>query len=412
MKLLVLMRHAPYPPNSGARIRLQEQLRYLSKRHDVTAVFFTEPDEVNLSPRVLEGLCRRSVPITHVRKIRPADLALSRGAPWPLHWYGTVEMDRALRDLDPRSFDAVIVDTLYMTIYRHLFPPRVVLQEHNIESRFSRQYAQHRPTCAVSSGDGRDRAFWSAMAMLMERYEDRIWPEFPLRVTVSEQERAEIDRRCASGRTVVVENGADVRGPRVRTELGPRTILFTGALDSFPNMDAAFYLAKRIMPAVWARGPDIRLLIAGRRPDPAFGALPSDPRLQIVADPSDMRAVAAQASVSVVPLRIGAGTRLKILQALAWGLPVVATQLGAAGLALRDGDHLVIRDDPDTFADALVDLLSNAQAWRRLSETGRAVVEQRYGWESLVERFEAELCRLVSGATFASNADHHVQTDR
>jgi glycosyltransferase involved in cell wall biosynthesis len=402
MRLLVVMPHAPYPANSGARIRLQEELRYLSRRHDVTAVFFTEPDERKPPPSLLLGLCHRSVPVAHVRRIRPADLALSRGAPWPLRRYGTVEMDRALRGINSRSFDAVIVDTLYMTLYRGLFPRCAVLQEHNIESQIARQYAQRRPASAVPSSNGRDRAFWGAVSMLMERYEDRTWAQFPLRVAVSELEKAEIDRRCASGRTVVVENGVDVRPPCVRDELGSRVILFMGALDSFPNVDAAFYLAKRIMPAVWGRGPDIRLVIAGRHPDPALAVLRVDPRIQIVADPDDMRAVAARASVSAAPLRIGAGTRLKILQALAWGLPVVSTQLGCAGLGLTDGEHLVIRDDPDAFADALANLLSNGVMWRRLSQAGRAVVEQRNAWEPLLERFEAELYRLVSGFAPAS----------
>jgi glycosyltransferase involved in cell wall biosynthesis len=170
-----------------------------------------------------------------------------------------------------------------------------------------------------------------------------------------------------------------------------------GALDYFPNVDAAFHLVNTIMPAVWARGPDIRLIIAGRHPDPSLSSLLADPRVQMVANPEDMRSVAAQASVSAVPLRNGAGTRVKILQSLAWGLPVISTQLGCAGLSLTDGEGLVIRDDPEAFAEAVVRSLTDAGLWRRLSSAGRALVEQRYGWEPLLERFEAELYRFVDG---------------
>jgi glycosyltransferase involved in cell wall biosynthesis len=397
MKLLMITAQAPYPPNSGARIRVWEELRYLSRRHDLTAVFFREPgteDSHSLSP--LDGLCRRTVPVPHPQQMTPDDLALSRGAPWPLRWYGAVDMYRALQDVRPWRFDAVIVDQLYMTLYRELFPGRTILQEHNIESHLARQFMQ--PPRADAPPEQRPRRIvWRAAAVQMEAYENRTWPKFPLRVTVSESDKAEIDQRCAVGRTIVVENGADVTAPVVRDDLGARTILFMGALDYFPNVDAAFHLVNTIMPAVWARGPDIRLIIAGRHPDPSLSSLLGDPRVQMVANPEDMRTVAARASVSTVPLRNGAGTRVKILESLAWGLPVISTQLGCANLALTDGEGLVIRDDPEAFAEAVVRSLTDAGLWRRLSSAGRACVEQRYGWEPLLERFEAELYRFVDG---------------
>lgn len=401
MKLLMVAASSPYPPTSGAGIRRWQELCHLARRHDVTAVFYQGPDAPQ-AQSCLTDLCR-TVPVPHPRRLAGDDLAISRGAPWPLRWYGTAGMARALREVRPETFDAVIVDSLYMTLYRDLFVAHGILQEHNIESQLARQFAQRRPGAPPPHGS-EDPMLWRAVALQMEAYEDRTWPAFQLRVTVSAADKAVIDQRCAVGRTVVVENGADVTAPVVRDELGPRTVLFVGALDYYPNVDAAFYLVNTIMPAVWARGPDIRLIIAGRYPDPALSALPRDPRIQLVATPIDMRAVAAQASVSVVPLRVGGGTRLKVLDSLAWGLPVVSTGLGCAGLAFTDGEHVVIRDRPDAFAEAVVGLLSDAVVWRRLSEAGRARVERRYRWELLCEQFEAELDRLVQAPGESINA--------
>jgi len=393
MRLLMVTASSPYPPISGAGIRRWEELRYLARRHDVTAVFYQGGDAAQ-GQSCLNGLCR-TVAVPHPRRLAEDDLAISRGAPWPLRWYGTVVMAGALREVRPAAFDAVIVDSLYMTLYHDLFVPRGILQEHNIESQLARQFAQPKPGAPPPHGSG-GPALWRTVALQLEAYENRTWPAFPLRVTVSAADKAVIDGRCAVGQTVVVENGADVSAPVVRHELGPPTMLFVGALDYYPNIDAAFYLVNAIMPAVWAHRPDIGLIIAGRCPGPALSALPRDPRVKLVATPIDMRAVAAQASVSVVPLRVGGGTRLKVLDSLAWGLPVVSTRLGCAGLALTDGEHVVIRDRPDAFAEAVIRLLSDAVFWRRLSGAGRTQVERRYRWEGLFEQFEAELLRFAN----------------
>jgi glycosyltransferase involved in cell wall biosynthesis len=401
VKLLLVMASSPYPPTSGARIRQWQELRYLARRHDVTAVFFSGPAGGDV-PSPLRRICR-AVAVPHPRRLGPDDLVLSRSAPWSLRWYGTAGMARALRDIGPRTFDAVIVDSLYMTLYPDLYVPRAILQEHNIESQLAKQFIEPRRDAPARGRDGHGPAFWRAVAAQMEAHENRTWPAFRLRVAVSHADKAVMDQRCAPGRTIVLENGADTGAPPVRDRLGPPAVLFAGALDYYPNVDAAHYMAKAIMPAVWAREPEIRLIIAGRQPDPTLSEL-AGPRVHLVANPEDMRTVAAQASVSVVPLRLGAGTRLKILESLAWGLPVVSTRLGCAGLALRDGEHLLVRDEPDAFAEATVHLLSDAGRWHGLSVAGRAAVEAQYGWESLLEKFEAELWGFVNGAAPAEPA--------
>lgn len=116
--------------------------------------------------------------------------------------------------------------------------------------------------------------------------------------------------------------------------------------------------------------------------------------MHVIANPNDMVQVAAQAAVAVVPLRIGGGTSLKVLEALAWGLPVVSTSVGCRGLAVTDGDNILVRDDPAEFAEECVRVLRDETLAERLRGNGRALVEGRYGWEDIFKRFEGELVTL------------------
>jgi glycosyltransferase involved in cell wall biosynthesis len=167
--------------------------------------------------------------------------------------------------------------------------------------------------------------------------------------------------------------------------------LFTGRLDYYPNLDAAFYLVREILPRIWHEDPGITAYIAGSFPPPELAALSAPPRLCVVANPVDMRDVALTAALAVVPLRLGSGTRLKILEALAWGLPVVTTAVGCSGLAVTDGREVLIRDDPSEFAAAVVQLLCAPERMAALRGNGRALVESRYSWEPILEYLDNEL---------------------
>jgi glycosyltransferase involved in cell wall biosynthesis len=166
-------------------------------------------------------------------------------------------------------------------------------------------------------------------------------------------------------------------------------------LGYHPNTDAIIYFWRNIWPHLIRRRPSVKLIVAGSAATPEIRALGKKPGVSLIEDPPDIRKVAASASVTIAPLRIGTGTRLKILDSMALGLPVVSTSLGCDGLALEDGEHLLIRDDPKAFAEAIEELLVNRSCWHRLRQNGKAVVEERYSWNKVLTPLEPALLSMA-----------------
>lgn len=391
MRILLLTPAPPYPPRSGGQIRTWEFLRYLTQRHELTLLYFTPP-EAPAVPAPLAALCARAVAIPHPPDLMPEDLQIGRSAPGPIKWYGMAAMWRAVEANEPHTFDLVLVDLVYMTLYRDLLPPQTVLIEHNIESQIYKQYDAAMPDRVQTI----ESSIWSATWRMMELYENRVWSKFALRATVSEHDRREMERRCKTGKTIVIENGVNLQThPLLPVQTDP-VVAFVGTLDYFPNLDAAFYLTRTIMPLVWEAAPQARLFIAGKNPSEQLCRFADDRRVRVIADPEEMQPIIAEARVATVPLRVGSGTRLKILEAFTWGVPVVSTSIGCQGLDVTDGQHLLVRNDPAAFAAAIVELLSDPALYSTLRTNGRILVEQNYDWQMIFARFEEELQRFVN----------------
>jgi glycosyltransferase involved in cell wall biosynthesis len=160
-------------------------------------------------------------------------------------------------------------------------------------------------------------------------------------------------------------------------------------------VDAVEHFFHAIHPRLRALVPELRVRLVGRSPAPEVRRFESRPGVTVLGDVPDVRSHLADASVAVVPLRVGGGTRIKILEALAAARPVVSTSVGAEGLGLRDGEHLLVADDPEAFARAVARLLGDASLRRRLAVAGRGLVVERFAWSSLGRRF-AEVCARVA----------------
>jgi glycosyltransferase involved in cell wall biosynthesis len=396
MKILILSPYSPYPPNSGGRIRQWEQIKYFGQRHDLTVVYTAFTEEEYEMQKSIEPYCYRAVAVKHPKQFSSSDHADLQKLPWPVRTFRTNEMLKTLEELRSVNFDAVIIEFIFMTIYHDLFPVCSILLEHNIESSIFKQYAEL-PNIAEEKifGVKKDRAFWKATWMLMAEYENRMWPKFPLRATVSAKDKQEMDSRCPYGRTIVIENGVNTQTVDLVTNGNSRKILFMGTMDYYPNTNAASFLIKSIMPSIWRKDPGISLCIAGLHPPKSIMALASDPRVEVIANPENMREVARRCCLTVVPLRLGGGTRIKILDSLAMGLPVVSTSLGCEGLSVKDGCHILIRDDPEQFADAVLQVISDPLLADNLRRDGRRLVEERYDWGLIFRQLEQELLQLV-----------------
>jgi len=187
--------------------------------------------------------------------------------------------------------------------------------------------------------------------------------------------------RLRSGNVIVVPHGTKVPSELPRSETDGRTLLFCGWLSYPPNADALEFFVARVLPLIRKEVPDVRLLIVGHAPTPRIRALPDGEGIQVAADVPSVAEYYRKATVAVVPLRFGSGTRMKILEAWALGVPVVSTSLGCEGLDVSDGEQLALADTPGQFARACVALLRAPALRRRLVQRGRELVWRKHRWE-------------------------------
>jgi glycosyltransferase involved in cell wall biosynthesis len=195
----------------------------------------------------------------------------------------------------------------------------------------------------------------------------------------------------------VVPNGVDLeRFVPVGGRPKAAAVLFTGSLDYPPNAEGILWFATEVLPRLRARQPEVRLTIVGRNPPRRVRALAADPTVEVTGRVDDLKPYHEAAAVAVAPLRSGSGTKLKVLEALAVGRPLVATAVAAEGIAVVDGVHLLVRDDPDEFARAVAELLEDPARGAALAAAGRRLVVERYDWDALADRMHDSLRRWLT----------------
>lgn len=403
MKILILTPYCPVPPNSGGRIRIWEELKFLSPRHEITLISFYQTEEERDHQDMLASVCHQANLVKRPDSLQDESLQNMRQLSDIFQWYSTPEMNQALETVGRKHFDVVLFEHIFMAQYEALFPTNKILQEHNIESNIFKQLARLYSHSNPAPVQQKENAFRMSRWMLMRKYENETWPKFPLRITVSQHDKAELDQRCPTGSTVVIENGVNTCKVRFIPEEkwlnnSPQKILFMGALDFYPNIDCLFYLKETILPILWQTDPTITVVLAGRNPSESVLNFSADPRIDVIANPPDIDEVAEDCYLTVVPMRIGSGTRIKILHSMALGLPVVSTTLGCEGLNVADGDNIFIRDTPEQFAEAILKLVSDSRLAMGLRKAGRKLVEEQYDWSVIFERLEKEMVTLVDSA--------------
>ncbi len=369
MNIVWLAPEPPVPPLTGGRERSRRVLDYLGQRHTIHLVTFAAPEE---RPALAD--LRQSV-------------SLVTPVPYPARW-GRIShhMRRAVEQATRCRPDVVHAQGLDMARYAPTDTGiRSVLELYDVPHLLNARLLDATPSPRSK--------LWRAWSLACVRRREAI----ALRrasavIVVSEQDQSALASAHAARvpEIVLVPNGVDLdywTPPDIAPD--PCTLLFPGALNWSPNVDAARVLARSVLPRVRASLPQARAIIAGRRPGPDLRALArSDASLTLVADPADMRPIFARSTVVVVPLRAASGTRLKILQALAVERPVVSTAIGAEGLGLRDGVHLALAPLVRPFGDALVHLLTNPARRAKLVAAGRAII-QRHAWENCLPRLDA-----------------------
>ena len=395
LRILMIAPYPLYPANTGGAIRMFEQLKYFGKHNHVTLVSFIFSEEDYQSEEKLSQYCDFAVMVNLGAPIAPRKV----NQPKQIYQWETWNMGKILQELSKISFDVVLFDFIFSTPYQSLFADKLtVLNEHNIESELLKQ-------CAEIT-EGRDnleataekveavKAFLNAKqeSKLLAAYENKTWPNFPLRVVCSDDDKLAMDSRCRVGKTIVVRNGIDTRKIVPVANSQARKILFMGTMAYYPNIDAVLYFVESIMPYLREENVPIKLCIAGRDPAPEVQQLATNnPDVEVIANPENMSEVARDCSLTVVPLRLGSGTRIKILHAMAMGLPVISTSKGCEGIEAINGVHFLIRDQPEDFAQAILQVSSDADLRNKLRQNGRQLVEEKYDWQNIFAEFEQEI---------------------
>jgi glycosyltransferase involved in cell wall biosynthesis len=377
----------PHPPTWGFATRVYQLARQLARRHRVSFLAFGGGDvRTATGPAAAFFDSIEFVPppdgLGSKRLAQARSLFSSRS-----HHLGGLRsgrMEEALRVLTSRHrFDLIQIESSQMGFLLPIGAQGVpvVLDEHNVEFMLLRRLT------GVESSIPR-RLFAQIEAAKARREEATAWSGADGVVFTSDADRAVMSALQPEKLARVVPNGVDVdffQPSGVAPE--PATVVFSGAINYRPNTDAVAYFMRRVMPRLKRLRPSTRFVVVGQGA-PEWLVRMADASTQFTGAVPDVRPYLAMASVVVAPLRAGSGTRLKILEALAMGKPVVTTTIGCEGLATVDGQHLRVADDPDAFAEATAQLMSDQTAATELGARGRALVARDYSWEAVASRLE------------------------
>jgi len=370
----------------------------LSRRHRVGLVTTHQSadDRDGLAGRL--PACERidSIPHALPKQGTPrfaVDVASSWTSPYPADlWRWRIPAVRArIRQRMTEGVDLCVADFLVAMPNLPASPAvPVVLFEHNVE------YMIWKRLYEVEKRRWR-RALLSLEWRKMRRYEAGACTRAGLTVAVSEADRALL-AACAPGADIrAIPTGVDTSyfHPNGAAE-APATLVFTGSMDWYPNEDAIMYFMDAILPEVRRAVPGVSLAVVGRDPTDRLRAAAAAAGVRVTGTVADVRPYVAEASIYVVPLRVGGGTRLKIFEALAMGKAVVSTRVGAEGLPIVSDRHFLQADSPADFARAVIGLLKDPARRRALGMAGRRLVEERHSWSRVTGEFERHCQELVS----------------
>jgi len=234
----------------------------------------------------------------------------------------------------------------------------------------------------------------------MSEFEKRALRDFDAHIAVSQRDAERLRAINPNARIFVIENGVDTdfySGFRANDELLTRRIVFVGSMDYHANIDGAVNFAREVWPHLRERQPKLIFAIVGKDPAPEVRNLAQIPGIEVTGTVDDVRPFYREASAAVVPLNIGGGSRLKILEAMAAGVPVVSSTLGAEGLEVRHDENILIADTNEQLIEAIISVVENKTRHDRLSTAGRALVSRRYDWTSLGAALVSAYRELLSG---------------
>jgi sugar transferase (PEP-CTERM/EpsH1 system associated) len=407
MNLLLFTPQLPYPPHQGTTIRNFNLIAHLARHHTIDLITFLAPGQTLTAANPLHHYCAQilTVPQPTRSLAQRAKAALTTPLPDMALRLESAAMHALVQRLD-RPYDLIQVEGIEMAQYGRQAraqqrargsQPRLLFDDHNCEYLLQKRNALT---------DLRNPRRWIAglysliQWAKLRRYEAAICRAADLVTAVSEPDQRALETLVRGRKVTVVANGITPADYTPINQTAPPlahsgrlNLVFTGKMDYRPNIDAALWFGEQVLPLIQAQEPTVHFQIVGMNPHPRLAPLRSNPAIEITGAVEQISPYLAGAAVYVVPLRVGGGTRFKVLEAMAQGLPLVSTPLGVEGIGVTDEQELLLASTPETFAAAVLRLLADHKQGggygATLGRQARAFVEAEYSWDVIIPRLEA-----------------------
>jgi polysaccharide biosynthesis protein PslH len=393
LKILFFANRVPYPPYRGDKLKIFNLAKRLRVNHELHLLTFAQTPQDLTYKSELEKIFKE-VHFIYLPKWKSALNCLAAiwdKTPLQVLYFRSAAMCKKLDEvLATHKFDAVHVQHLRMSPYfaHKQDIPRIL----DLPDAFSlywsrREKAQKNPLLKLVEGMEQKRVLHYEQVMRL----------YNLSLVCSAEDLDYLKKEHQIHNISLLPNGVDLEVFAVRNHdyNHNHTLLFTGNMDYAPNVDAVGYFVKDVLPLIRQKFPQVQFIIAGQRPVKKVQELANE-YIKVTGFIQDLAAVYDSASVVVAPLRFGAGTQNKVLEAMAMGVPVVCSNIGFKGLAIESGEGAIMQTDPVAFAQSVMDLLSSAEMRRTTGQKGMAVIKQRFGWDVIARQLEKYL-QSVSG---------------
>ncbi len=384
-KILFVTTRIPYPPWEGHQIRTYNLLKRVCEEHEVTLVSFVRSDENPEHAEHLRTICK-SVDLIKI----PADQGKPKllttilsgvvtKKPFVVRKYSAPEMEQKLQEvIEQDTPDLVHFDMLPLAQYLPLCGDiPTILNDHNVESLLVERRAE-----ATSSIP--EKVFFSNQAPKLEKFEE-FATQNATEILACSQDDAEILSRMGNGKGIhIIANGVDIEQfiPSDDVQVDHNKIIFVGGMGWFPNKDGMNFFIKEAMPLICEQNPDASLTVVGKSDGLDIPDQLKD-KVSATGFVDDFRPLVHEAAVYILPLRVGSGTRLKLLEAMAMGKAIVSTRIGAEGVVLEDGENILMADTPQEIADAVIKLMRNKHLRDRLGKAAHEQAKNLYDWRIL-----------------------------
>ena len=400
MNILLLTQVVPYPPDSGPKIKTYHLLQHLAAHHQVTLVTFTRNAQEEQDADALRSICAAVHTVT-LRRSRVHDvIGLGRSViskrPWIIERDDNKKMRQVLAEIVQQAknagepFDLVHADQLNMAQFAEpLALPRLLDQHNAVWTVFKRLALSERSPV---------RLLWEREWRLLKRYEGQICQDFEAVTTVSEEDRQALIEAIGAPREmtiipIAVDAEAEQPIPRAPNSRG---IISLATMMWPPNIDGVTWFAHEIYPLIKQQIDGTRFFVVGQRPVAEVRALPEeDSTIEVTGYVPNPTPYIANSACLIVPLRSGGGMRVKILEALARGIPIVSTTIGYEGINLTPGKHLLVADTPTAFAEAVVRLIQDPALGMKIAEAGRQRLLELYDWRAVCPAMDAVYEQMI-----------------